>query len=1778
MKSNVFLFIPAFLFFTLNVSAQKKIQPLLLKSGTIETTPTLSAARVDSLSNLSPRFKAKAIVLLQFEKRPTEATRNELHAAGIELLDYVPQNAYTALITGKLNEKLLQQWNIRAADTLTPAQKMHPALAGSQMPGRRAKGPATVDVQILFPKAFGTTEVTAALRKKNIAVVSDALGRYQILSLRIAATRLAELAACPFVLYVQPELPKDQPLNFRSRVASRSAALNTAVANGGRGLNGDGVVIGIGDDADVQFHPDFSGRLINRSSATASSHGTHVHGTAAGAGVVNELYQGYAPKATIVSQNFSNILFYAPEYVQDYGMVITNNSYGRLIPCSEAGGYDIYSYILDQQAFDYPSLQHVFAAGNSGQGTCAPYPTGYLTVRSSYQAAKNVLTVASTDYLGNVAASSSKGPVMDGRIKPEIAAMGEAVVSSVPATNYAANSGTSMSSPAVAGGLALLYQRYRQLNSGANPKSALMKALLCNGATDKGTAGPDYAYGFGFMNVERSVMLLENNRYISDAITDGGLKTHTIAVPSNTAQLKVMLYWHDPQANLMSTQALVNDLDLKVISPSTAITFPKILNPAATNVLAAATEGPDHLNNIEQVIIDNPVAGNYTLNIEALVAQNPAQDYFIVYDFIQPDLKLTFPSAGAALVPGEQTLVAWDSYGGSNTFTLEYSTDSGATWTAIASGLDAASRSYNWTVPAAASSQVLIMLKKDGTLLSDTSAPFTIIGTPTAALATTANQCEGYINMTWSNVAGATDYEVMWLRNDEMVPTAVTTATNYTFSSLAKDSLYWVGVRARINGRPGRRSVSVSRRPNNGSCSGAISNNDLKLAAIVAPLSGRKHTSTELTTAAVKVSIKNLDNATVAACTVGYKINSGAWVFENVSTAIAAAGTYTHTFGSIENFAAVGSYVITAVVKNNVTDIAVANDTLTRVVKQLPNQALDLATPFLDDLESAAIETYMTDTAGLTGADRYDFKPGTYGRLRTFVNSGVAFSGAKALAVDIDRALTAGPLPVQYLTGTFNLSSYNAVANDLRLQFNSINGSHAASNQNRVWIRGADTQPWIEAYTPFAAGASASIEIGDLLSSQSQNFSSSFQVRWGVPATGQVVAPAITQGLLLDDISLYEVFNDVQLLRIDTPYALNCGLSSAVPVVITVRNTSPNTLTNVTVQYALNGGTWLSEIIASIPANTTIQHRFASMVNLTLPGLHTITAVALHGGDTYHANDTLTQTIYNSEVVTAFPHLQNFESGSGGWYSDGANSSWQFGTPASPAINRAASGANAWKTALSGMYNNAEVSFLYSPCYVIAGMAKPTISFSAAIDVENCGASFCDGVWLEYSTDGQNWYNLADLTSSGTNWYTAPHYAWTIENYTAWHVATMSLPAGFNTIRFRFVLQSDEAVTREGIAIDDFHIYDNTKGIYTGPTLSAAITQTVSGNSWSHFESGGKLIASILPNNQALGSTDVEAYIHTGAVRHTTNTAQYYHNRNITIKPSARNLSAPATVRFYFLDGETTALLNAAGCAGCSKPASAYNLGVSKFTSSNMAIENGTINDNRGGNWSYILPANVAKVPFDKGYYAEFQVADFSEFWLNNGSFTADWPLPVRQIDFTATRKPDAVLLTWITADEQAVDSYEIEVARGVAAYRSGAFQTIGSVKSTNTAAQRQYHFADEKVYKNGLQYYRLKIVDTDGTFRYSEVRSVLFEETVAWHVYPNPSGGVFYFIYQAGASETLHASVKDVSGKTVRSYTLTATGFLQKQLVDLTGLPAGVYLLQAERQGRLCSYRLFKK
>jgi hypothetical protein len=1815
MKPNPIPVIAAMLLLSLSIYGQGDSQyELMLRSGSFIPEKNITTEKIDQFNRNAARTSGKTFTIIQFEQLPSEPEKQLLQQRGIELLDYIPNNAYTATVSGSVDANLLTQVKARSVIELSANHKMRPELFKGDFPAWAVKIAGTVDVWISFPKTYSYEEVRTELINRNIDILSEDHKNYNILSLRIVVKRLGELAMLPFIEYVESAPNEFQPLNYNSMYASRANVLNASLDAGGKNLKGQGVVIGIGEDGDVQSHIDFAGRLRSRAGSTNKAHATHVTGTVGGAGIIQEVYKGFAPKASIVSQIFSNIITYAPQYVQDFGMVITNNSYGSVIDdCNYNGLYDLTARIVDQQAFDLPELQHVFAAGNDGSKTCAPYPPGFKTVLGGFQSAKNVLVVGSTDYKSDISGFSSRGPVRDGRIKPEIMSQGTFVASTWTNNIYSYNNGTSMAAPGVSGGLVLLVERYRQVNAGANPKNGLLKALITNGASDKGNTGPDFKYGFGSMNLLRSVKMIEDVTYFNTTITQGATNTHSVTVPANTAQLKVLLYWQDPPATVMATKTLVNDLDLQVITPSAATILPAILDTLPGNVNITATTGADHINNIEQVVINNPAAGTYSLkSIGTLIAQNPSQEYFLAYDIIPQSLVLTNPVGGEACTPtgtyffGAQVFdtlyVQWDDYSlpANEMYTLEFSSDGGSTWSTLSNTIPASARLYKWAIPATPTELAKIRLTKNNTALTQISKAFTITALPVVSLAST--QCEGYISINWAAVPGATDYEVMKLQGDEMVPVGTTTSLNYTFSGLSKDSIYWVTVRARINGSPGRRATALSRKPNTGTCAGAISDNDLIVDAILSPAkSGRVLTSTALTNSeAITIRVKNLDDVvSTDDITVSYSINAGPPVSATLtsltipSSTIASGGYIDYTFAATENLSVIGSYNI-VVSATKASDPVTSNNSITKVYKQLDNPAITgLLSPFVDNFDAASEQSYNTAQIGLIGLDKYDFVTSSEtGRIRTFINTGIAKSGNRAITLDATM-VNAGT--TDSLTGTYNLATFNAAADDIRLDFQYKNHGQKNNAANKVWIRGTDADNWIEVYDLFANQPAAdgsykkttSIEVSDLLSSAvpAQNFSTSFQVRWGQWGQHMAADNENAAGYTFDDIRFYKVTDDIQVISIDEPTVVSCGLNTAVPVKATVRNSSNTVINNIPIVLKVDGTVVGSEIIASIAANTSFQYTFSpATANLASVGNHLVEVWVDYITDTYRENDTAIITVNNLPLITSFPYLQNFELNNGSWYSEGKYNSWEYGTPVSPKINRAASGSKAWKTNIAGYHRDNELSYLISPCFDLTGMTNPTLSISLSLDIEDCGSSLCDAAWMEYSADGITWTKLGSF-GTGTNWYNknySGNQLWSKENYTRWHVATTGLPAVNNSkLRLRFVFKSDVGLSKDGIAVDDIHIYDNVNGIYDGATMGSPVNQTIPGaTGWVDFLSSGKLVASVNSPVQSMGSTDVQAYINTGSVR--INSDQFYNDRNITIKPATTNLTDSATVRFYFLDSETEALINASGCAYCSKPAMVNELGVTKYSDPDDNKENGTLADNTPGDYLFINQSKTTIVPFDKGYYAEFKVKDFSEFWLNNGGFANKQPLPVKLLNFTARRiNAKDVLVEWKSASENNVNRYEVEVARNNTDYQQNNFDKSGEVSSRgNSSVEQQYSFTDVENNKMGVRYYRLKIIENDGSFKYSSIRPVLFNEEISWQVNPNPSKDNFNLLYQANDGEVVSIKLYDVAGRLVQQFHPTANGFLQKFSLNLgeAKYPYGMYLLDVSAGAKRQSFKLIKQ
>ncbi len=270
---------------------------------------------------------------------------------------------------------------------------------------------------------------------------------------------------------------------------------------------------------------------------------------------------------------------------------------------------------------------------------------GGFNTMTSYAVSKNNLVVgavgANTNgYTGtnavSIAVFSSKGSTTDGRIKPDVVADGVDVFSSISASNsaYTTMSGTSMSAPAVTGTLGLLTSFYNQLYptnapllSGTNaPLASTLKGIVIHTADQLGnTIGPSFTYGWGLLDAVAAANLITNNyasgslAFIKEVRLLSGDNIQFPVVLTNSQPFKATIVWTDPPgtptapAYNPTNHMLVNDLDLRVITPSNATNSPWVLDRnAPTN---AATTGDNTVDNVEQISIPTPTNGTYIVRV-----------------------------------------------------------------------------------------------------------------------------------------------------------------------------------------------------------------------------------------------------------------------------------------------------------------------------------------------------------------------------------------------------------------------------------------------------------------------------------------------------------------------------------------------------------------------------------------------------------------------------------------------------------------------------------------------------------------------------------------------------------------------------------------------------------------------------------------------------------------------------------------------------------------------------------------------------------------------------------------------------------------------------------------------------------------------------------------------------------------------------------------------------------------------------------------------------------
>lgn len=575
-----------------------------------------------------------------------------------------------------------------------------------------------------------------------------------------------------------------------------------------------------------------------------------------------------------------------------------------------------------------------------------------------------------------------------------------------------------------------------------------------------------------------------------------------------------------------------------------------------------------------------------------------------------------------------------------------------------------------------------------------------------------------------------------------------------------------------------------------------------------------------------------------------------------------------------------------------------------------------------------------------------------------------------------------------------------------------------------------------------------------------------------------------------DEISL----PDFGVVKLESPMS-SCGHSATEVIKVWVKNFGTSARTNIPLGYRINGGSVVVDTLKQpVNAGDSVLFSFSQKANLLPVGNYYFDVFSNFRGDENYANDSIKKVLVaTTPGNNQLPYYTGFEGTEAGWYTGGTNSSFKWGVIYSGIIDSAANGLNAWKTNLTGPYNNNELSYLYSPCFDFSALSSdPTINFNLAYQLEN----YVDKAWMEFSDDGGVTWKKLGAVGQGLGWYNAYGDYWTGNNK-YWHNAklTLSLSQFTNrvSVKFRFVMETNGTTVQDGLSIDDISIYTGanppvSSGTYTNRTA----VSTGTGNFIPVNDPSGNRILEINDNGQNLGNISVDVkQNNNGAPTYYNN--NYYLGRNFVIKIQNAP-TAPVTVRLFITQAEFNQWQSADPSID-----QVRSIAVYKYSGSNEDFD---LENNNAGTALIIQPFQINKIPYLDGYLLEFTVNSFSEFWITKGDNST---VPVQFVDVTAQLQNNKTLVSWKVENEQNVKEYEVLhstngvdwISVGVVSYHTGG----------------QYNFVHASPL-DGKNYYRVKQIDHDGKYMLSKIATVTKNNGVQIQIYPSPFKNVLRIQY----------------------------------------------------------------
>ncbi len=579
------------------------------------------------------------LYIVQFVTQPLEVYRQGIRELGGVVYKYLAHHSHIVKMNADVKDAVSQLPYVRWVGQYHPAYRLEEFMlnnvdrAQSMYPSQR------YNIMVMESGMSQKVAVTEAIASFG-GYVDQVDGGKFLLVATLTPEQLFATARLDEVLFIDRWGPYEVDMD-KSRIVSGANYLETVA-----GYTGEGVRAEIFDNGFNLSHVDFNHHpLIQHGAVGSASHGAATSGIVCGDGTGNPVGRGIMPDAQGIVADYNTIGLEGPTRYQHTGELVDPNlPYKGIFQTASVGSprtteYSTISADTDASLFEF-DVVHCQSQSNAGDPMSRPQAW-----------AKNIISGGGIYHYDNTNPNDdcwcnggSTGPATDGRIKPDLCHFYDNIftTTSGSSTSYTSSfGGTSGATPNICGYTGLFFQMWADDNGTgygavfgnqlAVPGGTVFenrahmttaKAMMINTANQYPFTGLNHDLtrthiGWGMPSVQniydmREKMLIVNEE---DILTNLSSISYVVAVPSDEPQLKATLVYADPAGNPGAQMHRINDLSLKVTSPSGTEYWGN--NGLREGNWSTPGGSSNIVDTVENVFVEYPESGAWTIEVFA---------------------------------------------------------------------------------------------------------------------------------------------------------------------------------------------------------------------------------------------------------------------------------------------------------------------------------------------------------------------------------------------------------------------------------------------------------------------------------------------------------------------------------------------------------------------------------------------------------------------------------------------------------------------------------------------------------------------------------------------------------------------------------------------------------------------------------------------------------------------------------------------------------------------------------------------------------------------------------------------------------------------------------------------------------------------------------------------------------------------------------------------------------------------------------------------------------